>query len=42
VVIGGGPVTQEWGDEIGADGYGKSSIQAVETAKRLMLLKGQG
>jgi trimethylamine corrinoid protein len=42
VVIGGGPVTQEWGDEIGADGYGKSAIQAVETAKRLMLLKGQG
>ena len=40
VMVGGGPVTQEWGDEIGADGYGRSAIQAVETAKRLMLLKG--
>jgi trimethylamine corrinoid protein len=40
VMVGGGPVTQEWGDEIGADGYGKSAIQAAETAKRLMLLKG--
>ena len=41
VMVGGGPVTQEWGDEIGADGYGKSAIQAVEMAKRLMLLKVQ-
>jgi trimethylamine corrinoid protein len=36
VMVGGGPVTQEWADEIGADGYGKSAIEAVETAKRLM------
>ena len=39
VMVGGGPVTQEWADEIGADGYGKSAIQAVETATRLMTLK---
>lgn len=39
VMVGGGPVTGEWGDEIGADGYGQSAIQAVETAKRLMLQK---
>jgi trimethylamine corrinoid protein len=38
VMVGGGPVTQEWADEIGADGYGKSAIQAVETATRLMAL----
>jgi trimethylamine corrinoid protein len=40
VMVGGGPVTQEWSDEIGADGYGKSAIEAVETAKRLMRLEG--
>jgi trimethylamine corrinoid protein len=39
VMVGGGPVTQEWADEIGADGYGKSAIQAVETAKALMAAK---
>lgn len=41
VMVGGGPVTQDWGDEIRADGYGQSAIQAVETAKTLMLRKGQ-
>ncbi len=39
VMVGGGPVTQEWANEIGADGYGKSAIEAVETAKRLMSQK---
>ena len=41
VMVGGGPVTQEWSDEIGADAYGRSAIQAAQTAKRLMLLKAQ-
>jgi len=40
VMVGGGPVTPEWAAQIGADGYGKSAIQAVETAKRLMSQKG--
>lgn len=40
VMVGGGPVTLEWSDEIGADGYGQSAIQAAETAKHLMLRKG--
>ena len=40
VMVGGGPVTQEWAVEIGADGYGQSAIQAVEMAKRLMQDKG--
>jgi corrinoid protein of di/trimethylamine methyltransferase len=35
VMVGGGPVTSEWAAEIGADGYGNSTIQAVETAQRL-------
>lgn len=40
VMVGGGPVTQAWADEIGADGYGQSAIQAVGTARRLMGQKG--
>ena len=37
VIVGGGPVTQEWADEIGADGYGKSAVRAAELAKELIL-----
>jgi len=36
VIVGGGPVTQEWADEIVADGYGKSAIQAAELVKELI------
>ncbi len=36
VIVGGGPVTQAWADEIGADGYGASAIQAVELIKTLL------
>ncbi|MFH1636676.1 MAG: cobalamin-dependent protein, partial [Chloroflexota bacterium] len=36
VIVGGGPVTQEWANEIGADGYGESAIQAAELVKELM------
>jgi trimethylamine corrinoid protein len=36
VIVGGGPVTQEWADEIGADGYGESAVQAVEVLKGLL------
>ena len=36
VIVGGGPVTQEWADQIGADGYGKSAIQAANLVKELM------
>ena len=39
VIIGGGPVTQEWADRIGADGYGKSAIDAVALVKGLMAKK---
>lgn len=35
VVIGGGPVRQEWADKIGADGYGKDAIEAVQVFKKL-------
>jgi trimethylamine corrinoid protein len=36
VIVGGGPVTQEWADEIGADGYGKSAVQAVDLVRGLL------
>lgn len=36
VIVGGGPVTQEWATEIKADGYGESAIQAAELAKKLL------
>lgn len=36
VVVGGGPVTQDWADRIGADGYGKNATDAIETIKKLV------
>ena len=36
VIVGGGPVNQEWADEIGADGYGESAIHAVALVKKLL------
>lgn len=37
VIVGGGPVTQEWADQIGADGYSESAIQAVNLVKGLLV-----
>jgi corrinoid protein of di/trimethylamine methyltransferase len=39
VIIGGGPVTKEWADKIGADGYAGSAFQAVEIVKKLLSQK---
>lgn len=36
VIVGGGPVNQVWADEIGADGYGESAVQATELVQRLL------
>ena len=36
VIVGGGPVTKEWADKIGADGYARSAFQAVEVVKKLL------
>jgi corrinoid protein of di/trimethylamine methyltransferase len=36
VIIGGAPISQEWSDSIGADGYADDAIGAVELAKRLV------
>ncbi|HSL12022.1 MAG TPA: corrinoid protein [Actinomycetota bacterium] len=35
VMVGGAPVTPEWADKIGADGYANNAPEAVEIAKKL-------
>ena len=40
VMVGGGPVTRQWAEQIGADGYGADAEDAVESAKKLMAQKG--
>ncbi len=39
VMVGGGVVTQEWADQIGADGYGDLASDAVDVAKTLITNK---
>ena len=36
VMIGGAPVTQNYADKIGADGYAADAATAVDVAKRLL------
>lgn len=36
VMVGGGPVTAEWAEEIGADAYGMNAADAVTKARALM------
>jgi len=36
VMVGGAPVTQEWVQQIGADGYSEDAVGAVGVAKKLM------
>jgi corrinoid protein of di/trimethylamine methyltransferase len=36
VMVGGGPVNQQWAEDIGADGYGRDAKDALEKAKQLM------
>jgi 5-methyltetrahydrofolate--homocysteine methyltransferase len=36
VLIGGAPITQQYADQIGADGYGENAASAVTLARRLM------
>ena len=35
VIVGGGPVTPEWADEIGADGYAETAADAVTLVQKL-------
>ncbi|MDE0218904.1 MAG: corrinoid protein [Spirochaetaceae bacterium] len=41
IMVGGAPVTQEFADDMGADGYGKDAVACVELAKRLMVEREQ-
>ncbi|MBO8130628.1 MAG: corrinoid protein [Candidatus Marinimicrobia bacterium] len=36
VIVGGAPVTAEWAESIGADGYGKNAVEAVIIAEKLI------
>ena len=36
IMVGGAPVTQEFADDMGADGYGKDAMACVALAKQLM------
>ncbi len=36
VMVGGAPVTRQWAEEIGADGYAKDAMSAVALARSLM------
>ena len=39
VMIGGAPVTRDWAEEIGADGYSEDAVGAVAVAKELLAAK---
>ena len=36
IMVGGAPVTQEFADDMGADGYGKDAMECVEKAKEFL------
>ena len=36
VIVGGGPVSEEWAKEIGADGYSTDANEAVELCKKIL------
>jgi methylmalonyl-CoA mutase cobalamin-binding domain/chain len=36
VIVGGGPATQKWADDIGADGYGKDAVEGLAIAKSVL------
>ena len=39
VMVGGGPVSQEWADQIGADGYAETAQDGAELAVKLVAEK---
>ena len=36
VIVGGGPVTADWANEIGADGYGQTAMDAVALVRKVI------
>lgn len=41
IIIGGAVITQEYADEIGADGYSKDAAEAVRLTKRILQIDGE-
>ena len=39
VMVGGAPVTRDWAEEIGADGYSEDAVGAVAVAKELLVAR---
>ena len=39
IIIGGAVITQEYADEIGADGYSKDAADAVKLTKKILEIK---
>lgn len=39
VIVGGGPITSEWAEEIGADGYGTNAMEGLAIARSLVGIK---
>ncbi len=39
IMLGGAPLTQEFADDMGADGYGKDAMACVDLAKKLLEIK---
>lgn len=35
IIVGGAPVLPDWAEEVGADGYGKTAVDAVNISKKL-------
>lgn len=42
VIVGGGPITPEWAEKIGADGYSRTAVQVVELCRKLLEGKTDG
>ena len=40
IMVGGAPVTQEFSEDMGADGYGENAMACVDMAKQLMGMEG--
>ena len=40
IMVGGAPVTQEFAEDMGADGYGENAISCVDMAKELSSVDG--
>ena len=36
IIVGGAVITQEYADEIGADGYSRDAAEAVKLTKRIL------